>query len=99
MECLPGKFRNGDETSDDLKSSIQKDINPKTGKKTWSVLTAISLLIFFAYASQCMSTLAVVRQETKSYFWPSFLFVYMSILAYLSSLLVYQVGIALGLGI
>ena len=88
----------GDETSDDLKTSIQKDVNPKTGKKTWSVLTAISLLIFFAFASQCMSTLAVVRQETKSYFWPSFLFVYMSILAYISSLAVYQIGTLAGFG-
>ena len=88
----------GDENSDDLKTSIQKDINPKTGKKTWSVLTSISLLIFFAYASQCMSTLAVVRQETKSYFWPSFLFIYMSVLAYVSSLTVYQIGVLLGYG-
>ncbi|HNC01582.1 MAG TPA: ferrous iron transporter B, partial [Leptospiraceae bacterium] len=88
----------GDETSDDLKTSLQSDINPKTGKKTWSILTAISLLIFFAYASQCMSTLAVVRQETKSFFWPAFLFVYMTILAYFSSLAVYQIGTALGFG-
>jgi len=88
----------GDETSDDLKTSLQNDINPKTGKKTWSILTAISLLIFFAYASQCMSTLAVVRQETKSYFWPGFLFFYMTVLAYLSSLAVYQIGMALGFG-
>lgn len=88
----------GDETSDDLKTSIQSDINPETGKKTWNTLTAISLLIFFAYASQCMSTLAVVRQETKSYLWPVFLFVYMTILAYVSSLAVYQIGTALGFG-
>ncbi len=88
----------GDETSNDLKTSIQNDSDPNTGKKTWNVLTAISLLIFFAYASQCMSTLAVVRQETKSYFWASFLFIYMTVLAYLSSLAVYQIGIALGFG-
>ncbi|MBK7058022.1 MAG: ferrous iron transport protein B [Leptospiraceae bacterium] len=86
----------GDETSEDLKTSIQDDVNRDTGKKTWSLLTAISLLLFFAYASQCMSTLAVVRQETKSYFWPSFLFMYMTILAYLSSLAVYQIGTLLG---
>ncbi len=88
----------GDETSNDLKTSIQNDFNQHTGKKTWNLLTAISLLIFFAYASQCMSTLAVVRQETKSYFWSSFLFIYMTILAYLSSLAVYQIGTALGFG-
>ena len=88
----------GDETSEDLKTSIQDDVNRDTGKKTWSLLTAISLLLFFAYASQCMSTLAVVRQETKSYFWPSFLFMYMTILAYLSSLAIYQIGFFLGFG-
>jgi ferrous iron transport protein B len=68
------------------------DINPKTGKPVWNLLTGISVLIFFAYACQCMSTLAVVRKETNSYFWPFFLFFYMGSLAYLSSLCVYQIG-------
>lgn len=88
----------GDENSPGLKSAMKNDMNPVTGKNSWNLLTAMSLLIFFAYASQCMSTLAVVRQETRSYIWPSFLFIYMSILAYLSSLLVYQVGKMMGLG-
>ncbi|MCB1178383.1 MAG: ferrous iron transport protein B, partial [Leptospiraceae bacterium] len=81
-----------DEPSSDLEQAMKKDINPKTGKPVWSVLTSISVLLFFAYACQCMSTLAVVRKETNSYFWPAFMFAYMGILAYISSLLVYQIG-------
>ena len=87
-----------DENSSDLKTSMQNDINPKTGKKVWSTLSGISVLIFFAYACQCMSTLAVVRKETNSYIWPIFLFFYMTTLAYVSSLIIYQVGTLLGFG-
>jgi ferrous iron transport protein B len=88
-----------DEPSTDLQEAMRKDINPKTGKPVWNTLSAISVLIFFAYACQCMSTLAVVRKETNSYFWPLFLFTYMSVLAYVSSLAIYQIGTALGIGL
>jgi ferrous iron transport protein B len=84
-----------EEDNDTLKEKIKTD-RTESGKLTFSFLTSISLLIFFAYASQCMSTLSVVRQETNSYFWPSFLFFYMFCLAYLSSLFVYQFGKFLG---
>ena len=57
---------------------------------------ALSLMVFFALAMQCMSTLAVVRRETRSYRWPAFLFGYMTALAYVTSLLVYQGGRLLG---
>ena len=53
-------------------------------------------MVFFALASQCMSTLAVVRRETRSWRWPAFLFTYMTALAYGASLLVFQVGRLLG---
>lgn len=82
----------GDEPSSDLQEAMKNDINPKTQKPVWSFLTGLSVLIFYAYACQCISTLAVVRKETNSYFWPLFLFSYMTILAYLSSLFIYQVG-------
>ena len=60
----------------------------------YGLLTAISLMIFFAFACQCMSTLAVCKRETGGWRWPALMFIYMSVLAYLSSLLVYQVGMA-----
>ena len=55
-------------------------------------------MIFFALACQCMSTLAVVRRETGGLRWPAFLFSYMTVLAYVTSLVVYQGGKLLGFG-
>ncbi len=66
------------------------------GTPAYTPLIGLSLMVFFALACQCMSTLAVVRRETKTWRWPAFLFVYMTTLAYLSSLLVYQGGRLLG---
>jgi ferrous iron transport protein B len=62
----------------------------------YSPLTGLSLMIFFALAMQCMSTLAVVRRESGGLRWPAFLFGYMTVLAYVTSLVVYQVGRLLG---
>ena len=55
-------------------------------------------MVFFVYACQCMSTLAVVRRETGGWRWPAFMFVSMSAIAYLAALLVYQGGLLLGVG-
>jgi ferrous iron transport protein B len=79
----------------DLREEMKKDIRAD-GTPLWTPLTGISILIFFAFASQCMSTLAVVRRETNSYFWPFFQFLYMTLLAYVSAFFVYQVGTFLG---
>jgi ferrous iron transport protein B len=68
----------------------------RDGKPVYTPLVGLSLMIFFALACQCMSTLAVVRRETKSWRWPAFMFAYMTALAYVASLLVYQGGRLLG---
>lgn len=68
------------------------------GKAAYTPLVGLSLLVFFALACQCMSTLAAVRRETKGWRWPLFLFGYMTALAWLASFVVYQGGRALGLG-
>jgi ferrous iron transport protein B len=85
-----------DETSialrDHLRAAEGPDGRPLNG------LTAVSLMVFFVLCCQCMSTLAVVKRETNSWRWPLFMFGYMTVLAYLGSLLVYQGGLALGLG-
>ena len=52
---------------------------------------AVALLVFFAFAMQCMSTLAVVRRETGGWKWPILQFSYMGLLAYVCALLVNQV--------
>jgi ferrous iron transport protein B len=64
--------------------------NPKTGAKVYTAATALSLLIFYVFAMQCMSTLAVVKRETDGWKWPLIQFTFMSALAYLGSFLAYQ---------
>jgi ferrous iron transport protein B len=66
------------------------------GTPAYAPLAGLSLMVFFALACQCMSTLAVVRRETRSWRWPAFLFVYMTTLAWLASFAVYQGGKLLG---
>ncbi len=68
------------------------------GRPVFTPLAAVSLMVFYMLACQCVSTLAVVRQETRSWRWPAFMFAYMSLLAYVASLVVFQAGRALGLG-
>lgn len=73
-----------------IKEHMLEDVRPETGEKLYTVAVGLSLMIFYAFAMQCMSTLAVVFRETKKLKWPVIQFTYMTILAYLSSLLVYQ---------
>jgi ferrous iron transport protein B len=65
--------------------------NPITGQIVFTTATAFSLMIFYAFAMQCMSTIAVVYRETKNIKWPLIQFTYMLVLAYVSSLIVYQI--------
>ena len=60
------------------------------GRKVYSLATVLSLLVFYAFAMQCMSTLAVVKRETKSWKWPAIQFAYMTVIAYSASFIVYQ---------
>ena len=69
---------------------MQSEINPITGKKRYDLATGISLLVFYVFAMQCMSTFAVVQRETKSWRWPIIQLVYMSSIAYLFSFIAYQ---------
>lgn len=87
-----------DDNSVGLREKLRADIDPDTGQRVFSPLVAISLMIFIMLACQCMSTLAVTRRETNTWRWPVFMFVYMTVLAYMGSLIVYQFGRVLGLG-
>jgi len=84
-----------DEESATLREHIRAEVR-EDGRPVYTPLTGLSLMIFFALACQCMSTLAVVKRETGGYRWPLFLFSYMTALAWLTSLLVYQGGRLLG---
>jgi ferrous iron transport protein B len=75
--------------------AIKTDRYPD-GRKVFTPLTVLSLLVFFAFAGQCMATFAIVKKETNSWRWPIVMVTYLTVLAYLSALLVYQAGIFLG---
>ena len=81
-----------------LRQSLRDAVDPESGLKAYSPLTAVSLMVFFALACQCMSTVAIVRRETNSWRWPIFMLVMMNALAWFASFVVYQGGRALGLG-
>jgi ferrous iron transport protein B len=85
-----------DENSATLRRRIRAEVH-EDGRPVYTPLTGLSLMIFFALACQCMSTLAVVKRETGGYRWPLFLFAYMTTLAWLMSFAVYQGGVLLGL--
>jgi ferrous iron transport protein B len=82
----------GDSSDEDasVMKKMRQEINPNTGKPFYTVAVSFSLLIFYVFAMQCMSTLAVVYRETKGWKWPVIQFAYMTSLAYLSSFIVYQ---------
>ncbi len=73
-----------------VKDKMMAEINPATGKKRYDVATGWSLMLFYAFAMQCMSTLAVVKRETGDWKWPLIQLTYLSILAYLASFIVYS---------
>ena len=72
-----------------LKDKMKSEVFPGTNEKVYSAATGFSLLIFYAFAMQCMSTLAVAFEETGHWKWPALIIVYMTLLAYLTSWLVY----------
>jgi len=84
----------GSSTDDaSLTERLQADKNPQTGEPVWTPLVAITLLVFYAFALQCMSTIAVIKRETGGWKWPAFAFVYMTVLAYGAALLTRQIGL------
>jgi ferrous iron transport protein B len=68
------------------------------GTPAWTPLVAVSMMVFFVLACQCMSTVAIVRRETNSWRWPLFMVAYMLAIAYAASFVTYQGGRLLGLG-
>jgi ferrous iron transport protein B len=76
----------------DLQTKMRDDVDSRTGQKVFSPLVAVSLMIYYVLAMQCMSTFAVVRRETNGWKWPLFQLGYMTALAWLGSFVVYQVG-------
>lgn len=81
----------GDATKmESVREKMAKATRADNGEIVFTTATAFSLMIFYAFAMQCMSTMAVVYRETKSIKWPIIQFSYMLVLAYVSSFIVYQ---------
>ena len=76
-----------EDDEDGLKNKIRRDYSP---------LIAISVMVFYVYAAQCMSTFAIVKRETNTWKWPVFMIIYMTLLAYIGSTLVFQIGSWMG---
>jgi len=70
--------------------NIMRQETDQNGNKVFTLASGISLLLFYAFAMQCMSTLAVVKKETNSWKWPTLQFFIMTLIAYLVSLIAYQ---------
>ncbi len=86
-----------DESSIALRASLAGAQWPDGGA-VLTPLTGVGLMVFYVLACQCISTLALTRRETRSWRWPAFMFGYMTTLAYIAALAVYQIGRWIGLG-
>jgi ferrous iron transport protein B len=73
-----------------LRDKIAASRDPQTGLPVFTFATAMSLMLFYAFAMQCMSTVAIVYRETKSWKWPVIQLVYMTAMAYVAALIAYQ---------
>jgi ferrous iron transport protein B len=73
-----------------IKERLSNEVNPETGGPRFTFAVGLSLLVFYTFAMQCMSTIAVVYRETKGWKWPLIQLIYMTSLAYISALAVYQ---------
>ena len=70
---------------------MEGEVNPVLGTPLFNFASGVSLLLFYAFAMQCMSTLAIVKRETNSWKWPMMQLVFMSGFAYLTALIAYQI--------
>ena len=81
----------GDENTATIKQKLASEINPDTGKKRFNFPVGMSLMVFYAFAMQCMATLAIVKRETKTWKWPLIQLFGMGLLAYIASFITYQI--------
>jgi ferrous iron transport protein B len=81
----------GSDNEETIKNKMKDEVNPVTGSKIFNFASGISLLLFYAFAMQCASTLAVTKKETNSWKWPLVQLIFMSGLAYVIALVTYQI--------
>ena len=81
----------GEDNTETITHRMAAEINPETKRPLFNLASGISLLLFYAFAMQCMSTLAVVKRETNSWKWPAGQLIFMSLFAYIVALIAYQI--------
>ncbi|WP_374959114.1 ferrous iron transport protein B [Gilvibacter sp.] len=81
----------GSEEEETIKNRMAAEVNPVLGTPLFNFASGISLLLFYAFAMQCMSTLAIVKKETNSWKWPMWQLLTMSAIAYIVALISYQI--------
>jgi ferrous iron transport protein B len=93
-------YNTGKESNEESEGLMQaiRDAKRDDGTIVWTPLTAVTLMVFFVLAMQCMSTVAIVRRETNSWSWAIFMVAYMTVLAYAAAFVTYQGGKLLGFG-
>ena len=96
MGLVYGVGEDVDETSVPLRDKFRAQRHLKTRQPVYTPLVGLSLMMFFALALQCMSTVAAIRRETNSWRWAAFAVVYTGTLAWLAAFIVYQGGRLLG---
>lgn len=78
------------DNEDTIKNKMAAEVHPETGEKVFNFASGISLMLFYAFAMQCASTLAITKKETNSWKWPTMQLVLMSAFAYITALIAYQ---------
>jgi len=81
----------GNDDVETIKNKMAAEINPVSGEPLFNLASGVSLLLFYAFAMQCMSTLAIVKRETNSWKWPLWQLFSMSAFAYVVALIAYQI--------
>jgi ferrous iron transport protein B len=92
---VSGRAPDSDEGTQSLAQTLREQKRPD-GTPVYTTLVAVTLMVFYVFALQCVSTVAIVRRETNSWKWPLFQWLYMGALAWLLAFVTYQGGRALG---
>ncbi len=92
-----GKYERSESAMRSLASTLQQQKRPD-GSPVYTALTGVTLMVFYVFALQCVSTVAIVRRETNSWKWPVFQWLYMGALAWGLAFVTWHAGHLLGLG-
>ena len=90
-----GEFSDDDEGTRSLADVLQAERRPD-GTPVYTILTGLTLMVFYVFALQCVSTIAVVRRETNTWRWPLFQLAYMTGMAWIMAFATRHIGLALG---